>query len=263
MAGTKSSIRIAAVGDLHYGRDSRGMLQPIIAALARADADILVLCGDLTDYGLAEEATELARELTASIKIPIVAVLGNHDYESGAAADVRRILSDAGVRLLDGETVEVLGIGFAGVKGFGGGFGRGVLGPWGEEAVKRFVHEAVDEALKLESALARLRTDTKIAVLHYAPIAQTVEGEPREIYPYLGCGRLEEPLARYPVAAVFHGHAHHGTAEGAISSGSPVFNVSLPLLLAADPTMPLRLFDVAAPATAAGAPNQNRATIQT
>ncbi len=114
------------------------------------------------------------------------------------------------MHLLDGETVEVHGIGFAGVKGFAGGFGRGVLGPWGEEAIKRFVHEAVDEALKLESALARLRTATRIALLHYAPIAETVEGEPREIYPYLGCSRLEEPLSRYPVTAVFHGHAHHG-----------------------------------------------------
>ena len=156
-------------------------------------------------------------------------VLGNHDYESGAVGEVRKILTEAGIRLLDGETVEVQGIGFAGVKGFAGGFGRGVLGPWGEDAVKRFVHEAVEEALKLESALARLRTPTRIALLHYAPIADTVEGEPREIFPYLGCSRLEEPLSRYPVTAVFHGHAHHGQPEGRTSSGSPVYNVSLPL----------------------------------
>jgi Icc-related predicted phosphoesterase len=244
MKAPRSFVRLAAAGDLHYGKGSRGMLQPMAAALERLEADILLLCGDLTDYGLADEATELARELVGGIKIPIVGVLGNHDYESGAAADVRRILTDAGLHVLDGETVEVQGIGFAGVKGFAGGFGRGVLGPWGEEAVKRFVREAVDETLKLESALARLRTTTRIALLHYAPIADTVEGEPREIYPYLGCSRLEEPLLRYQPTAVFHGHAHHGRAEGRTSKGTPVYNVSWPLMVAANPDQPLRVLDV-------------------
>jgi Icc-related predicted phosphoesterase len=239
------SIRIAAVGDLHYGRTSGGTLKPLAAAVRRVKADVLVLCGDLTDFGLVDEATALAKELSNSIEIPMVGVLGNHDYESGAIADVRQVLTDANVRLLDGDTVEVLGVGFAGVKGFAGGFGRGVLGPWGEEAVKRFVNEAVNEALKLETALARLRTASKVAILHYAPIADTVAGEPREIYPYLGCSRLEEPLARYAVTAVFHGHAHHGTAEGKTLGGTPVYNVSLPLLLAVDPETPLRVLDVA------------------
>jgi Icc-related predicted phosphoesterase len=238
-------VRIAAVGDLHYGKASRGTLQPLFMALARLEADILVLCGDLTDYGLAEEATELARELVGGVKIPIVGVLGNHDYHSDAATDVARILTEAGVHLLDGETIEVLGVGFAGVKGFAGGFGRGVLGPWGEEVVKRFVREAVDEALKLESALARLRTPSRIAVLHYAPIEETVTGEPREIYPYLGCSRLEEPLTRYQVEAVFHGHAHHGALRGKTSNGTPVYNVSLPLLLATDAERPFTVLDVA------------------
>jgi Icc-related predicted phosphoesterase len=245
MGKGRNVVRLAAVGDLHYAKTSRGMLQSLTAAMGRLEADILVLAGDLTDYGLPDEAAELARELTAGIKVPIVGVLGNHDYESGADVDVRRVLTEAGKRQLDGETVELLGIGFAGVKGFAGGFGRGVLGPWGEEAVKRFVREAVEETLKLESALARLRTATKVAVLHYAPIAQTVEGEPPEIYPYLGCGRLEEPLTRYPVTAVFHGHAHHGTARGATSNGIPVYNVSLPLLVASDPAQPLCIVDVA------------------
>ena len=245
MATGKEFVRLAAVGDLHYGKGSRGMLQPLFGAVARLEVDILLLCGDLTDYGLPEEAAELARELVGGIKVPIVGVLGNHDYESGAASEVRRILTEAGLRLLDGETVEIEGIGFAGVKGFAGGFGRGVLGPWGEEAVKRFVHEAVDESLKLESALARLRTQTRVAILHYAPIAATVEGEPREIWPYLGCSRLEEPLARYQVTAVFHGHAHHGTAEGKTATGTPVYNVSLPLLLATNPDQPIRILDVA------------------
>lgn len=244
MAATKTFVRLAAVGDLHYGKASRGMLQPISASLTRLEADILLLCGDLTDYGLPEEAAELARELVAGIKIPIVGVLGNHDYEAGAAADVTRILTEAGVRLLDGETVDVQGIGFAGVKGFAGGFGRGVLGPWGEEVVKLFVKEAVSEALKLETALARLRSATRVAILHYAPIAGTVEGEPREIYPYLGCSRLEEPLARYEVTAVFHGHAHHGALEGKTITGTPVYNASLPLLMATNPDQPVHILDV-------------------
>jgi Icc-related predicted phosphoesterase len=245
MPAVKESVRLAAVGDLHYGRESRGTLQPILSAVARVEADILLLCGDLTDYGHPEEAAELARELVSGVKIPIVGVLGNHDYEAGSMTEVRRILTESGIRLLDGETAEIHGIGFAGVKGFAGGFGRGVLGPWGEEAVKRFVHEAVEEALKLESALARLRTATRIALLHYSPIAQTVEGEPREIYPYLGCSRLEEPLTRYTVTAVFHGHAHHGQPEGKTASGSPVYNVSLPLLMAMSPDQPVRVLDVA------------------
>jgi Icc-related predicted phosphoesterase len=220
------------------------MLQPLFAAITKLEVDILVLCGDLTDYGLADEASELGRELISGIKIPIVGVLGNHDYEAGMASDVTRILADAGVRLLDGETVEVQGVGFAGVKGFAGGFGRGVLGPWGEEAVKRFVQEAVNESLKLETALARLRTKTRVAILHYAPIVETVVGEPREIFPYLGCSRLEEPLARYDVTAVFHGHAHHGRAEGKTINGTPVYNVSWPLLVASTPEQPLRVLDM-------------------
>ncbi len=247
MSEPKRFVRLAAVGDLHYGKASRGSLQALFAALTRLECDVLILCGDLTDYGLPEEAVELARELTAGTKIPIVGVLGNHDYESGASVEITRVLTEAGVRILDGETVEVHGIGFAGIKGFAGGFGRGALGPWGEEAVKRFVQEAVAEALKLETALARLRTPTRVAILHYAPIAETVEGEPREIYPWLGCSRLEDPLARYEVTAVFHGHAHHGTAEGKTINGTPVYNVSLPLLVAADAEQPVRVLDVPVP----------------
>jgi Icc-related predicted phosphoesterase len=138
----------------------------------------------------------------------------------------------------------VMGVGFAGVKGFCGGFGRGALGPWGEEAVKRFVHEAVQEALKLESALARLRTTVRIVMLHYAPIAATVVGEPPEIYPYLGSSRLEEPLGRLDVSAIFHGHAHRGTPEGRTAAGTPVYNVALPLLTRLSPEHPLKILEV-------------------
>jgi Icc-related predicted phosphoesterase len=167
-----------------------------------------------------------------------VAVLGNHDYEGGQPDEIRRILAEAGVTVLDGEATEIHGVGFAGVKGFAGGFGRGALGPWGERAIKVFVQEAVDEALKLESALARLRTDHRIAVLHYSPIRGTVEGEPPEIFPYLGSSRLEEPINRYRVSAVFHGHAHRGAAEGRTATGVPVYNVSMPLLTRINPTRP-------------------------
>jgi Icc-related predicted phosphoesterase len=233
----KQVVRLAAVGDLHVKKTSQGALQPLLAPV-NDQADVLLLCGDLTDYGLPEEATILAKELTSVVRIPILAVLGNHDYESGQHPEVCRILSEAGVKLLDGEATEVHGVGFAGAKGFIGGFGRGTLGAWGEPGVKRFVQEAIDEAMKLESALARLRTPRRVAVLHYSPIRATVEGEPLEIFPYLGTSRLEEPLNRHPVDVVVHGHAHHGSLEGATSAGTPVYNVALPLLMAKFPDRP-------------------------
>ncbi len=237
-------VRVAAVADIHCSKTSQGTLQPLFAQ-ASASADVLLLCGDLTDYGLPDEAHVLAKELAAALRIPVVAVLGNHDFESGKQQEVADILCESGVKLLDGDAVEVRGVGFAGVKGFAGGFGRGALGLWGEEAVKQFVREAIDEALKLEAALARLRTPHRIGVLHYAPIQATVEGEPREIWPYLGSSRLEEPLTRYTVDAVFHGHAHNGCPEGAIRNAIPVYNVSLPLLRKTYPdSPPYRLFEV-------------------
>jgi Icc-related predicted phosphoesterase len=237
MSNTASVVRVAAVGDIHCSKASRGSIRPVFDGVDQL-ADILVLCGDLTDYGLPEEARLLVEELSVVSKLPIVAVLGNHDFESGCEGEVRRILADAGMVVLDGDAVEVRGIGFAGVRGFAGGFGRGTLGAWGERAVKAFVQEAVDEAMKLESALARLRTASRIAVLHYAPIRATVENEPPEIYAFLGCGRLEEPLNRYPVTAVVHGHAHNGSPEGRTAAGVPVYNVSLPLMRRIRPGMP-------------------------
>lgn len=244
MPAVKDTVRIAAVGDLHHSRTAtQGSLQALFAQITES-ADVLVLTGDLTDYGLAEEARSLAREITSGLKIPSVAVLGNHDWESGQHEEIRRILLDAGVVTLDGDTTEIHGIGFAGVKGFAGGFGRRALGPWGEDIIKKFVHEAVDEALKLESALARLRNDQLVAVLHYSPIQETVEGEPREIFPFLGCSRLEEPLTRYPVSVVFHGHAHHGRLEGRTRTNVPVFNVSISLMRELAPERPFRVFEL-------------------
>src|SRR5438045_8926133 len=172
-------IRVAALADLHCTKTSQGAFQPLMARIAEA-AEMLLIAGDLTDYGLPEEARVLAKELTA-LRIPVAAVLGNHDVESGKAAEVTAILVEAGLHVLDGDACEVLGIGIAGVKGFGGGFGKRALGPWGETIIKQFVHEAVDQALKLEAALARLRTEQLIALLHYAPVQQPVDGEPAEI----------------------------------------------------------------------------------
>jgi Icc-related predicted phosphoesterase len=239
-------IRVAAVGDVHCTRSSEGMLQPLFAQMVES-ADIIALAGDLVDYGIPEEAHILVHELTNATKgkTPTVAVLGNHDYESGQGEQVKQILCDAGVQILDGDAIEIRGVGFAGVKGFCGGFGRRALEPWGEVAIKAFVREAIDETLKLESALAKLRTRNRIALMHYAPIVGTVEGEPLEIYPFLGSSRLEEPINRYQCDAVLHGHAHHGAPEGRTSGNVPVYNVSMPLLRRRFPDRPaFRILEV-------------------
>lgn len=243
MSTAREVVRIAAVGDVHCTTTSQGTLQPMFAQ-ASEQADVLLLCGDLTDYGLAEEAQVLVNELVTA-KIPTLAVFGNHDYEAGKPEEVRQILTEAGVKLLDGEACEVAGIGFAGVKGFAGGFCSRMLQAWGEESIKQFVHEAVEEALKLESALAKLHTPQRVAVLHYAPIQETVEGEPCDILPFLGSSRLEEPLNRFSVALALHGHAHNGHLEGRTSSNIPVYNVSMPLLQKHFPDHPpFRLLEV-------------------
>jgi len=240
----KATLRIAAVADIHVKKTSSGAFQNFFAKVTEA-ADVLLLAGDLTDYGAVEEAKVLAKEITASLRIPAIAVLGNHDFESGHAAEIVEILRDAGVTMLDGDSHEVGGVGFAGVKGFGGGFGRRQLGAWGEDIIKKFVHETIEEALKLEAALARLRTPTKIALLHYAPIHETVVPEPPEIMPFLGSSRLEEPIDRYRVTVAFHGHAHRGSPEGKTKGSTPVYNVAMPLLLALKPDEPpFRLVEV-------------------
>jgi Icc-related predicted phosphoesterase len=225
------AVRVAAVADVHCTKTSRGVLQPLFTQMAET-ADVILLGGDLVDYGLAEEAHVLVDELSvaAKAKVPVVAVLGNHDFEAGQPEVVKDILCSAGITVLDGDAIEIHGVGFAGVKGFCGGFDRRSLEPWGEKMIKEFVREAIDESLKLESALARLRTPHRIALLHYSPIRATVDGEPLEIFPFLGSSRLEEPINRYEVSAVFHGHAHHGSPEGRTSRDIPVYNVSMPLL---------------------------------
>jgi Icc-related predicted phosphoesterase len=250
-------VRLAAVGDLHCTKDSVGLYKPVFAQL-EGKADVLLLCGDLTDYGLPDEAHVLAKEL-ATLKIPILAVLGNHDYESGHHEKVIEILREGGVKVLDGDSHVIDDVGFAGVKGFAGGFGRGTLGPWGERAIKVFVQESVNEALKLESALARLKSAHRIALIHYAPVQGTVEGEPIEIYPWLGSSRLEEPLTRYEVSAVVHGHAHRGSPEARTKTGIPVYNVSLPLLRTSYPDQPaFRMIEVPRGGVVAGSIEDRR-----
>jgi Icc-related predicted phosphoesterase len=239
----RDKVRLGAVGDIHCTKNSRGALRPLFEKM-NEEVDILLLCGDLTDYGRPEEAQVLAGEL-AVVDKPILAVLGNHDYECGCEDKLIETLKRAGVSVLDGDSTEVHGIGFVGVKGFGGGFGRSQLEPWGEEIIKRFVQESINESLKLESALARLATPHRIVLLHYAPIEQTIEGEPLTIYPYLGSSRLEEPLARYPVTAVFHGHAHKGSPQGFTRNEVPVYNVAMPLLKRAfEGHVPFRILEL-------------------
>jgi Icc-related predicted phosphoesterase len=246
MATTNGTVRLAAMSDIHVSKTGQGALSSMFAQVSER-ADLLAMCGDLTDYGLPEEARVLARDIGTALRVPCVTVLGNHDFEAGKQDEVRQILTDAGVTVLDGDSCELQGVGFAGVKGFCGGFGRGALGPWGEEIIKSFVREAVNEAFKLESALARLRTAHRVALLHYSPVRSTVEGEPLEIFPYLGSSRLEEPLARYPVTAVVHGHAHNGCLEGHTASGTPVYNVSMPLLKKCWPEQPpFRVIEIGA-----------------
>jgi Icc-related predicted phosphoesterase len=229
VAQTHGIVRLAAVGDLHCPRTSAEELHGLFVEAAE-QSDILLLCGDLTDFGRPEDARQLVQQISAVGRIPILAVLGNHDYECDQYEEVVRILNGSGIIVLDGTATEIKGIGFAGVKGFAGGFGDRALQPWGEKILKQFVHEAVEEALKLESALAKLRTPQRIVLCHYSPILDTVQGEPSEIIPFLGSSRLEEPINRYTVTAVFHGHAHHGTPEGRTKENVPVYNVALPLL---------------------------------
>jgi uncharacterized protein len=223
-APAPGTIRVAAIGDLHVNEAAAHPYRDLFLEM-NDTADVLCLCGDLTDFGKVKEAEILAEDLR-HLKIPTVGVLGNHDHESGCCEEVGRILRQSGLCLL-GENAHIhRGVGFAGVKGFGGGFGRRMLGAFGEKATKAFVQESIDECMRLEIALRSLRTEKKIVVLHYAPVEETVVGEPEQIYAFLGNSRLAETIDRFEVTAVVHGHAHRGTYRGKTPNGVPVFNVA-------------------------------------
>jgi len=225
MANSNGKLRVAAIGDLHVREDSSAPYRELFAEISNS-ADVLVLCGDLTNFGKTSEAEILADDIK-SCSIPVLGVLGNHDYESGQPEKVCEILRSAGMKVLDDQAVEIEGVGFAGVKGFMGGYGRGELAPFGEPIAKAFVDEAMNEARKLENQLRTLRTDRSVAVLHYSPIVGTIEGEPPAIFQYMGSQRLCEPIDRFDhVKAVVHGQAHHGTYEGRTPRGTPVYNVA-------------------------------------
>jgi uncharacterized protein len=235
-------MRIAAMADIHFTPQSYDKIREPMNHV-RDEADILVLAGDLTNFGKPEEIHSLLNSFVR-LRIPIVAVLGNHDYESGKPEEIIKLLTDEGIKVLDGDGYERDGVGFAGCKGFHGGFGRGVLTPFGEPQVKQFVQASVEEAMKLERAMSMLRTEKRVVVLHYAPVVDTVKGEPPEIFPYLGCSRFAEIIDRQGANIAFHGHAHHGSPDGRTTGGVPVHNVALALNLTRDPSCPYRLFDV-------------------
>ncbi|MFL6829395.1 MAG: metallophosphoesterase [Sphingomicrobium sp.] len=225
MAAADGKLTVAALGDLHVMEDSVAPYRELFTEISAA-ADVLVLCGDLTNFGKTSEAEILAEDIRACT-IPVLGVLGNHDYECGQPEEVARILHEAGMIVLDEQAHEIDGVGFAGVKGFMGGYGRGELAPFGEPIAKAFVDEAMNEARKLENALRSLRTERSVAVLHYSPTVETLEGEPAAIFQYLGSARLADAVDRFDhVKAVVHGHAHHGKYEGRTPRGTPVYNVA-------------------------------------
>jgi Icc-related predicted phosphoesterase len=218
-------VRVAAIGDVHASATAKGRWRDTLAEISQT-ADVLCLCGDLTNHGTAAEAEALAEDLRAC-SIPVLAVLGNHDHHCGCPHEVEKVVCDAGVKFLEDEVHTVGGVGFAGVKGFCGGFDGKMLDAFGEAPIKAFVQEALDQSLRLEHALKELETERTVVVLHYAPIAATVAGEPEAIFPFLGSSRLAETIDRFDgIQAVVHGHAHHGTYEGRTRKGIPVFNVA-------------------------------------
>jgi len=225
MEPSDGKLRVAAIGDLHVQESDTAPYRELFTEISQA-ADVLVLCGDLTNFGKTTEAEILAEDIR-TCSIPVLGVLGNHDFECGQPERVAEILHDAGMTILDEQAVEIEGVGFAGVKGFMGGYGRGELAPFGEPIAKLFVDEAMNEARKLENGLRSLRTERSVAVLHYSPTEETLEGEPTAIHQYLGSQRLADAIDRFDhVKAVVHGHAHHGKYEGRTPGGTPVFNVA-------------------------------------
>jgi Icc-related predicted phosphoesterase len=235
-------MKIAATADIHFSPQSYDRIREPLSRV-RDEADVLVVAGDLTNYGKPEEMHSLLNALVR-LRIPIIAVLGNHDYESSQEQELMKLMTTEGIKVLDGSSYERDGIGFAGTKGFIGGFGRGVLTAFGEREIKAFVQASIDETMKLERALSMLRTQKTVIVTHYAPVCETVQGEPQEIWPYLGSSRLAEVIDRHGAVLALHGHAHHGKLDGKTTAGIPVHNVALSLLLNNNGGKPYRVFEI-------------------
>jgi Icc-related predicted phosphoesterase len=235
-------MRVAATADLHFSPQSYDRIREGMQRV-RDEADVLILAGDLTNFGKPEEMTSLLNALVR-LRVPIVAVLGNHDYEGGQEQELIKMMTAEGIKVLDGSSYERDGVGFAGCKGFYGGFGRGALTAFGEPEIKAFVQAGLNEALKLEKALSQLRAEKRIVVTHYSPIRGTVEGEPMDIYPFLGSSRFGEVIDRFGAEFAVHGHAHHGALEGKTTGGIPVYNVAMTLLQSQQPSCIYRVFDI-------------------
>ena len=225
-------IRVAAAGDVHFGEDSAGTLQPFLPEVADC-ADLLVLAGDLTRCGSAREAAVLAKELDG-LPLPVFAVLGNHDYHDDQNREITAVLEQHGIRVLEGngEVVTVGGkrVGIAGIKGFGGGFAGACGTEFGEPQMKSFIRHTKDTAARLEAALGGLDADVKVCVLHYSPVEETLRGERLEIYPFLGSYLLAEAVDSAGADIVFHGHAHAGSEKGVTPGGIRVRNVAQPVI---------------------------------
>ena len=236
-------MKIAATADVHVRVGDTGLLQALVEGAGR-EADALVIGGDLTDLGQPDQA-EVMLEILDSCPIPVIATLGNHDYECGNAAEVSRLLVKSGVHLLDRSSVVIDGVGFSGVKGFCGGFDQTLANAFGEELFKAWVNEGRMEAQALENELRRLETERRVAVLHYSPVRATVEGEPPEIHTFLGTSHLARALDGGGAHIAFHGHAHNGSFRGKTQGGVPVFNVSVPVLQQEGFEQPYYVFEVA------------------
>jgi Icc-related predicted phosphoesterase len=217
-------MKIAAIGDIHCRVNFHGEVRNMLEGISD-NADVLLLAGDLTDNGLTEEAEVLVDELSI-INIPIMAVLGNHDHEGGKSDEVKEIVQQGGIHILEDGSHEIGNIGFAGVKGFAGGFDKTLIQPFGENIIKAFIRASIEEAVQLENALAKMDCDRRVAVLHYSPVKGTLEGEPVELFPFLGSSRLASALDRQGADIVVHGHAHHGSLYGETPGKIPVHNVS-------------------------------------
>jgi Icc-related predicted phosphoesterase len=226
-------IRVAAVGDVHVGEDNYGQLRPYLTKLAD-QADVLLLAGDLTRHGTPAEGRLVAEEFRG-LSVPVVAVLGNHDYHSDAQGEITAMLSDAGVRVLECSSAVLTcaggsTLGVAGSKGFGGGFAGKAATAFGEPEIKAFVTHTQRMAAQLREQLAELETDYRVALTHYSPVKDTLAGEPPEIYPFLGSYLLAEAMDSTGTDLAVHGHAHAGTEKGATPGGVRVRNVALPVL---------------------------------